>query len=99
MSNKETGIAGIHDIALIMRDEFGAVVKESEQNIRNILKAVSIALKNNDSVHFKGFLKINKKIKPPRKGRNPKTGEEIMIDGYIGLSYKTGSNLKEFLNS
>ena len=97
-NNSETKVAGIHDVAVIMRDEFGILVKDGEKSIRQVLQAIGIALKDNDSVHIKGYLRIKKNFIPKKMGRNPKTGESMEIAEHSNLSCKAGSILKEYVN-
>lgn len=95
----EKKVAGTHDIATIMRDEFGVLVKDGEVAVRQVFQAIKIALEENDSVHIKGYLKINKNKIAKRVGRNPKTGESLEISEHYTLSYKSGLLFKSSLKN
>lgn len=97
MNDDKKKVVGSRHIATIMRDEFGVLIKDGETAIRQVFKAIEIALKDNDSVHIKGYLKINKNRIAARIGRNPRTGEKVEIPEHFTLSYKSGLNLKSIL--
>lgn len=62
------------------------------------LEAVTGALKNDDSVVLVGFGTFSVKDRAARKGRNPKTGEEIDIAAAKVPSFKAGKALKDAVN-
>ena len=59
------------------------------------LSAVTEALGNGDSVALVGFGTFLVKDRAARKGRNPQTGEEIMIKAAKVPSFKAGKSLKD----
>jgi DNA-binding protein HU-beta len=52
-------------------------------------------LRQEQKITFTGFGTFNTKQMPARKGRNPRTGEEIMIPARRVVQFKPGSALKE----
>lgn len=57
--------------------------------------AVTNALKEGDSVALVGFGIFSVKERAARKGRNPKTGEEIEIAASKVPDFKAGKGLKD----
>jgi len=57
--------------------------------------AVTNALKAGDSVALVGFGTFSVKERAARKGRNPKTGEEIEIAASKVPDFKAGKGLKD----
>ena len=53
--------------------------KEAEAVVDSVFGAITKALKEGDRVNLAGFGTFTVVDKPSRKGRNPKTGEEIDI--------------------
>lgn len=53
------------------------------------------ALKKGDSVLLSGFGNFEVKKRAGRKGRNPKTGQEVLIPPSAVPSFKPGKALKE----
>ncbi len=62
-----------------------------------ILNGITNSLKNDEPVALLGFGTFNVKERPARKGRNPRTGEEITIKAAKVPSFKAGKALKEAL--
>jgi len=56
-----------------------ATKKEAEAVVDWVFGAITKALKEGDRVNLPGFRTFTVVDKPSRKGRNPKTGEEIDI--------------------
>jgi len=62
------------------------------------LKSVETALKSGDSVVLVGFGTFEVKDRAERKGRNPQTGEEIIIKAAKIPAFKAGKSLKDAVN-
>lgn len=61
--------------------------------------AVTTALQAGDTVSLIGFGTFSVKERAARKGRNPKTGEEIAIAACKVPDFKAGKGLKEFVSN
>lgn len=89
------------------KSEFVArVAKKSGQPQTLVAKIVDAALatteealKQGDSISIVGFGSLEVKHRAPRKGRNPKTKEEIIIPASKQPVFKPGRTLKEAVNS
>ncbi len=55
-------------------------------------------LEKGDNVKISGFGNFVVSSKSPRRGRNPKTGGEIIIKGRRVLTFKASTILKETIN-
>ncbi len=55
-------------------------------------------LEKGENVKISGFGSFVVRSKNPRRGRNPKTGEEIIIKGRRVLTFKASLILKETIN-
>jgi DNA-binding protein HU-beta len=62
--------------------------------IGNLTKLLS----KGDSISFTGFGTFSVKKRAARKGRNPKTGEEIKISARKVAHFSAGKGLKDLLN-
>ena len=71
----------------------------TEQHLAATLEAISDALANGDSITLIGFGTFKVTERKARKGRNPKTGEEIKIAASKSPTFKTGKTLKEKVNA
>jgi nucleoid DNA-binding protein len=56
-------------------------------------------LENGGKVQFMPFYTLSPKARMPRKGRNPRTGDEIQIKGSRYVSFRQGKGLKELMNA
>ena len=59
------------------------------------LESISQALANDDKVQLIGFGTFSIVEKPERKGRNPRTKEEIVIKARKVVKFKPGAGLGE----
>lgn len=65
----------------------------SKQVLNSILDAMTGALKNEEKVILKNFGTFSVATKAARKGRNPRTGEEVNIEAKKAIKFKSGSKL------
>ena len=63
-----------------------------------MLETITDSLKQSEQVVLPGFGTFASKDRPPRTGRNPKTGEPIQIAASRVASFKAGKGLKDALN-
>lgn len=63
-----------------------------------LLDSITESLKQSEQVVLAGFGTFAAKDRPPRTGRNPKTGEPIQIAASRVASFKAGKALKDALN-
>ncbi len=62
------------------------------------IDAVTSALKKGDNVTLVGFGTFSVRSRAARKGRNPRTGEEIQISASKVPGFKAGKALKDAIN-
>ncbi|MCG6537480.1 MAG: integration host factor subunit alpha [Syntrophales bacterium LBB04] len=73
--------------------------KESIMLVESILDIIKDTLEAGEDVKIAGFGKFEVRKKSDRKGRNPHTGEGIVIVGRKVLSFKSSPVLKGIINS
>ena len=76
----------------------GLSKKDCEAVLDAFVTSVEDALKAGDKVSLVGFGAFDVRKRPARKGRNPKTKEEIMIAASNAPVFKAGRGLKEVVN-
>jgi|TARA_R110002050_G_scaffold49680_1_gene115257 DNA-binding protein HU-beta len=64
-----------------------------------VVEAITASLQKGDPVSLVGFGTFAVKHRPARKGRNPKTGDEIQIKAANVPGFKAGKALKDSVNS
>lgn len=60
-----------------------------------VLESITKGLKKDGTVQLIGFGSFSVKKRAKRKGRNPRTGEEIMISASKTVGFRCGKALKE----
>ncbi len=72
--------------------------KRATQLVNTTLEIVKHALERGDDVRIYGFGSFRSRFKWARAGRNPQTGEPIVISSRRSISFRTFSRLKRRLN-
>ncbi len=73
-------------------------LKDVELGIKLILDAMSNVLAEGGSVVIRDFGSFALNYRPPRKGRNPKTGEAVMVPAKYVPHFSTGRGLRTRVN-
>jgi len=71
---------------------------QAREAVEIILRTIKSSLENGDDVLLSGFGKFNVKDKSARKGRNPKTGESMMLDAKKIVTFKPSGLLRKKVN-
>jgi len=71
------------------------VAKDAEFAVRTILEAMADTLADGHRIEIRGFGSFALSHRPPRVGRNPKSGEKVMVPGKRVPHYKPGKELRE----
>lgn len=66
--------------------------------IENLLEIIKSTLGGGDDVLISGFGKFQVKEKSTRKGRNPATGEDLMLPARKVVTFKCSGKLRELIN-
>lgn len=72
--------------------------RDVERIVNTILDEIATALARGDRVELRGFGAFSVKSRPPRTGRNPRTGEPVEVEAKRVPFFKTGKELRERLN-
>jgi integration host factor subunit alpha len=86
------------DIVERIYDKVGYSKKEATEIVESIFEVVKRRLEKGEKVKVSGFGNFVVNEKRPRKGRNPQTGEEIVITGRRVLTFKASQILKKTMN-
>ena len=72
--------------------------KDTEAVINKFFELITKSLAENDKVQLSGFGTFNVKERKLRVGKDPRTGEKIVIDTHNLPTFKVGKRLKEAVN-
>ncbi|MBI1906859.1 MAG: integration host factor subunit beta [Rhodocyclales bacterium] len=71
------------------------VAKDADFAVKMVLDAMSDALEQGDRIEIRGFGSFSLNYRPPRTGRNPKTGEQVQVPEKYVPHFKAGKELRE----
>jgi integration host factor subunit beta len=71
------------------------VLKDAEFAVRTILEAMAHTLADGHRIEIRGFGSFALSHRPPRVGRNPKSGEKVLVPGKRVPHFKPGKELRE----
>jgi integration host factor subunit beta len=71
------------------------VRQDADLAVTEILRAVSESLIQGGRVEIRGFGSFALSYRPPRTGRNPKTGEKVSVPAKWAPHFKAGKELRE----
>jgi integration host factor subunit alpha len=86
------------DIVEIIREKIGLKIKESTEIVEQVFGILKETLEGGEKIKISGFGNFTIHTKRPRKGRNPKTGEEITIAERRVLTFRPSQALRKVLN-
>lgn len=69
-----------------------------ELAVRCVLEQMSRALSEGERIEIRGFGSFSLHYRPPRMGRNPRTGESVALPGKYVPHFKPGKALRERVN-
>ncbi len=72
--------------------------RDIERIVNVIFDEIVDALARGDRVELRGFGAFTVKHRPPRVGRNPRTGDSVTVEEKFVPFFKTGKELRERLN-
>lgn len=71
------------------------VAKDAELAVKMILEAMGTSLAEGRRIEIRGFGSFGLNFRPPRTGRNPKSGEKVQVPAKQVPHFKAGKELRE----
>ncbi|MEY6433257.1 integration host factor subunit beta [Thioalkalicoccus limnaeus] len=85
-------------IDLLAAGQSHLAYKDIELAVRCILDQMSSTLASGDRIEIRGFGSFSLHYRPPRIGRNPKTGDAVALAGKYVPHFKPGKELRDRVN-
>ena len=79
-------------------NELGFTKKRSVEIIETLLEIMKRALEENEDVLISGFGKFCVKVKNVRRGRNPATGDDLLLPARKVVTFKCSGKLRNKIN-
>ena len=84
------------DLVEELANRFGQLThRDAEYAVKTLLDAVSDALVRGHRIEIRGFGSFSVNRRPPRMGRNPRSGESVAIPEKRVPHFKPGKALRE----
>ncbi|SFZ72778.1 integration host factor subunit beta [Chitinimonas taiwanensis DSM 18899] len=71
------------------------VAKDAELAVKTILDAMAVSLASGQRIEIRGFGSFDLNYRPPRVGRNPKSGTKVAVPEKYVPHFKAGKELRE----
>ena len=82
-------------IELIAKEQNHLAYRDVELAVKCMMEQMSEALANGQRIEIRGFGSFALHFRPPRVGRNPKTGEAVPLPGKHVPHFKPGKELRD----
>ncbi|MFH2065649.1 MAG: integration host factor subunit alpha [Pseudomonadota bacterium] len=85
-------------IACEIQDQLDIPSKQSFEIVETLLEIIKRTLESGDDVMVSGFGKFCVQEKKQRKGRNPSTGADLMLDARRVVTFRCSNKLRDMVN-
>jgi integration host factor subunit beta len=86
-------------IELLARRQPHLKADDVDMAVKSLLQMMSGALAGGERIEVRGFGSFSLNYRPPRTGRNPKTGDAVALSGKHVPHFKPGKELRERVTS
>jgi integration host factor subunit alpha len=87
------------DIIELIAEQNGFTKNQSTEIVQTLIEIIKSTLASGDDVLVSGFGKFCVRNKNQRRGRNPATGESLMLDERKVVNFKCSGPLRDRLNA
>lgn len=82
-------------IEILSRRQAHLKAEDVDLSVKSILDMMASSLARGERIEIRGFGSFNLHFRPPRLGRNPKTGESVALASKHVPHFKPGKELRE----
>jgi len=86
------------DVVKLICEKMGFALKESTEIVEQVFEIIKETLESGEKVKISGFGNFVIRQKRPRTGRNPQSGEKMVISGRRVVTFKSSNVLRKALN-
>ena len=88
------------DLVARLAERFGQLThRDTETAVKIVLDAMSDALARGHRIEIRGFGSFSINRRPPRVGRNPRSGEQVVVPEKLVPHFKPGKEMRERVNA
>ena len=85
-------------IEILAQKQKQLAFKDVELAVKTMLEQMAQTLANGDRIEIRGFGSFSLHYRPPRVGRNPKTGDSVTLEAKHVPHFKPGKEMRERVN-
>ncbi|MDZ7662768.1 MULTISPECIES: integration host factor subunit beta [Thiohalophilus] len=85
-------------IEILSQKQSQLAYKDVELAVKTMLDHMGTTLANGERIEIRGFGSFSLHYRPPRIGRNPKTGDSVELAAKYVPHFKPGKELRERVN-
>lgn len=85
-------------IEILARRQGHLKADDVDMAVKTLLEMMSNALTEGERIEIRGFGSFSLHFRPPRVGRNPKTGDSVALPGKYVPHFKPGKELRDRVN-
>ncbi len=74
------------------------LTKDTELAVKMILDAMATSLSQGERIEIRGFGSFDLNYRPARVGRNPKSGEKVLVPEKYVPHFKAGKKMREHVD-
>ena len=86
------------DLVTAIAEANGYPRNRSVELVETLLELIKLKLSSGEDVLISGFGKFSVREKRERRGRNPATGEDMMLDARRVVTFKCSGQLRDKIN-
>lgn len=83
------------EMANRLAEKMESTKKLAEQNVDKLLEVIQETLASGEDIKLVGYFNLECRNKSERRGRNPQTGEKIIIPAKKSVAFKMGKGLRD----
>ena len=87
------------DIVDVIASATGLTKVETEAVVDGFISTVVSAMKEGKNIEIRGFGSFKVKKRKGRVARNPRTGEQVMVDEHFVPIFKVSKEMKQVVNA
>jgi integration host factor subunit beta len=85
-------------IEILAQKQMQLAYKDVELAVKTMLDHMGNTLANGERIEIRGFGSFSLHYRPPRVGRNPKTGDSVQLAAKYVPHFKPGKEMRERVN-
>jgi integration host factor subunit beta len=97
-NNREQVMTKSELIEYITEKQNQLTIKDVEMSVKLLLDYMSDILASGERIEIRGFGSFSLHYRAPRTGRNPKTGDAVVLEGKYVPHFKPGKEMRDRVN-